>query len=82
MDIYSIPQLDEKKEEVMLEVRLSHYWYDKRLKANNFKRPIELVPEAIKEFWTPDSYFHHAKDAKQVLQCVQVLIASCDFRSR
>ncbi|TRY73123.1 hypothetical protein TCAL_12527 [Tigriopus californicus] len=65
MDIYSIPQLDEKKEEIMLEVRLSHYWYDSRLEAD-FKKPIELVPEAIGEFWSPDSYFHHAKDSKTV----------------
>ena len=26
MDIYSIPQLDEIKEEIMVELRLSHYW--------------------------------------------------------
>ncbi len=50
----------------MLEVRLSHYWYDLRLRTEDFRQPVELVPEAIKEFWTPDSYFHHAKDAKQV----------------
>lgn len=49
----------------MLEVRLSHIWYDTRLKSD-FKRPIELVPVAINEFWTPDSYFHHAKDSKSV----------------
>ena len=49
----------------MLEVRLSHVWYDTRLKSD-FDRPLELVPEAIKEFWTPDSYFHHAKDSKTV----------------
>lgn len=50
----------------MLEVRLSHYWYDLRLVTEDFRQPVELVPEAISEFWTPDSYFHHAKDAKQV----------------
>ena len=53
-------------QEIMLEVRLSHYWYDLRLRTEDFRQPVELVPEAIKEFWTPDSYFHHAKDAKQV----------------
>lgn len=52
-------------QEIMLEVRLSHYWYDSRLETN-FKKPIELVPEAIGEFWSPDSYFHHAKDSKTV----------------
>ncbi len=66
MDIYSIPQLDEKLEEIMLEVRLSHYWYDLRLVTEGFRQPVELMPEAISEIWTPDSYFHHAKDAKQV----------------
>ncbi len=50
----------------MLEVRLSHYWYDLRLTVDDITEPMELVPEAIYEFWTPDSYFHHAKDAKQV----------------
>eukprot|EP00094_Tigriopus_californicus_P012955 TCALIF_12527-PA protein Name:"Similar to GABRG2 Gamma-aminobutyric acid receptor subunit gamma-2 (Gallus gallus)" AED:0.08 eAED:0.08 QI:200/0.57/0.87/0.87/0.57/0.62/8/750/241 len=54
-----------KTMEIMLEVRLSHYWYDSRLEAD-FKKPIELVPEAIGEFWSPDSYFHHAKDSKTV----------------
>ena len=49
----------------MLEVRLSHYWYDTRLETD-FKEPVELVPEAINQFWSPDSYFHHAKDAKMV----------------
>ena len=28
MDIYSIPQLDEIKEEIMVELRLSHYWQE------------------------------------------------------
>ena len=49
----------------MLEVRVSHYWRDSRLKID-FEEPLELVPESVKDFWTPDSYFHHAKDSKSV----------------
>eukprot|EP00095_Tigriopus_kingsejongensis_P005844 maker-scaffold697_size109876-snap-gene-0.18 protein:Tk05844 transcript:maker-scaffold697_size109876-snap-gene-0.18-mRNA-1 annotation:"hypothetical protein BRAFLDRAFT_79146" len=52
-------------QEIMLEVRLSHYWFDTRLDIN-FNKPIELDPEAIGDFWSPDSYFHHAKDSKTV----------------
>ncbi len=49
----------------MVELRVSHFWYDLRLNSN-FSRPIELVPEAINSLWAPDSYIHHAKDAKAV----------------
>ncbi len=48
----------------MLEVRLSHSWYDTRIAK--LVKPVELVPKAIHEFWTPDSYFHHAKDTREV----------------
>ena len=27
---------------------------------------MELEPDAISEFWVPDSFFQHAKDAKAV----------------
>ncbi len=53
-------------QEIMLEVRLSHSWYDTRLQTEMFNETLELVPEAIVDFWTPDSYFHHAKDTKNV----------------
>lgn len=51
-------------QEIMLEVRLSHSWYDKRLITDDLNETLELVPEAVKDFWNPDSYFHHTKESK------------------
>jgi len=68
-DIFSIPDFDEKDEEIMLEVRITHTWKDIRLNTSlifdtETKTGEELDPSAISQFWVPDSYFHHAKDAK------------------
>jgi hypothetical protein len=49
----------------MVELRLTHWWYDLRINSN-FSKPIELVPEAVNDLWAPDSYIHHTKDAKFV----------------
>ena len=53
----------------MLEVRITHTWKDIRLNTSlifdtETKTGEELDPSAISQFWVPDSYFHHAKDAK------------------
>ena len=57
----------------MLEVRVQHIWMDTRLNTTLLKRELEegngdgaeeLEPAAISQFWVPDSYFHHVKDAK------------------
>ena len=64
MDIFSIPNFDEKEEEIMLEVRVTHIWTDTRLNTSHLTEIAELDPSSIKEFWVPDSYFHHAKEAE------------------
>ena len=51
----------------MLEVRITHTWKDIRLNTSLLVGEFdaeELDPSAISQFWVPDSYFHHAKDAK------------------
>ncbi|CAB4069599.1 GLRA2 [Lepeophtheirus salmonis] len=66
IDIYGIPLLDEKLEEIMLELKISHMWADLRLNTSEMKRPLELEPTSISDFWTPDSYFHHVKASNEV----------------
>lgn len=45
---------------------MAHHWLDPRLNTSLLKEPLELEPDAISEFWVPDSFFQHAKDAKAV----------------
>ena len=47
-------------------MRVEHHWIDSRLNTSQLDKPLEMEPDAISEFWSPDSYFHHAKDAKAV----------------
>ncbi len=53
-------------QEIVIEVRVAHYWVDLRLNTSQLDGPLELEPDAITDFWVPDSYFHHAKDAKSI----------------
>lgn len=62
MDILSIPSLDEIKEQIMIEVRVTHIWKDNRLLTGNLASTVELEPSSIADLWTPDSYFHHTKE--------------------
>ena len=48
-------------------------WSQSRTSLDRYKtytsqldKPLELEPDAISEFWVPDSFFQHAKDAKAV----------------
>ena len=52
--------------ELILEMRISHHWVDSRLNTTYLEETIELEPDAVTEFWVPDSYFHHAHKAKTV----------------
>ena len=54
------------KKELVLEVRVAHHWIDLRLNTSELDEPLELEPDAVSEFWVPDSFFQHAKDAKAV----------------
>ena len=50
----------------MIEVRVTHIWKDNRLLTSKLPSSIELEPSSIVDLWTPDSYFHHAKELKFV----------------
>ena len=64
VEIFSIPTFDEKKEEIMLEVRVTHLWTDSRLLTAELAESVELEPEGVKDLWTPDSYFARTKSVK------------------
>ena len=66
LDIINIPSLDEKLEELLMEIKIAHHWTDLRLKTDHLQGPLELEPDAVSDFWLPDSYFHHAKSATAV----------------
>ena len=49
-----------------MELKISHHWIDARLDTSELDDSLEIEPEAISDFWVPDSYFSHAKDAKSI----------------
>ena len=51
-------------QEIMIEIRVTHIWVDKRLITENLDGKVELEPAAISDLWTPDSYFHHTKQSR------------------
>ena len=51
---------------MILEIRMTHHWIDTRLNTSNLEDNLELEPDAVTDFWVPDSYFHHAHKAKTV----------------
>ena len=61
VEIFSIPTFDEKKEEIMLEARVTHLWTDSRLLTAELPQSVELEPEGVQDLWTPDSYFARTK---------------------
>jgi len=66
LDIVNIPRLDEKDESLVLEIKISHHWVDTRLNTSELEEPMEIEPDAISDFWVPDSYFSHAKAAYSI----------------
>ena len=51
---------------MILELRMSHAWRDTRLNTSFLEENLELEPDAVTDFWVPDSYVHHAHKAKTV----------------
>ena len=49
-----------------MEIKISHHWIDTRLNTSNLEDALEIEPEAVSDFWVPDSYFSHAKEAKSI----------------
>ena len=66
LEVLSIPHLNEKNEEIMVELRLTHRWMDERLNVSDINSWLEIEPSAIDDFWTPDSYLRHAKQENSV----------------
>ena len=51
---------------LVLEIKISHHWVDTRLNTSELEEPMEIEPDAISDFWVPDSYFSHAKAAYSI----------------
>ena len=49
-----------------MEIKIIHHWLDIRLNTTDLDEPLEIEPDAVSDFWVPDSYFSHAKEAKSV----------------
>jgi len=76
VEIFSIPTFDEKNEEIMMEIRVTHLWSDSRLLTAGLPESVELEPEGVDDLWTPDSYFERTKK----IQFIRLITPTASLR--